>query len=279
MAAKQTMSLEERARLDPLGEMELFRAAELWDGGYLDSDPLEPVGWSSYSTTGYVSVYHATYLACIKPYVTSETVAMEVGPGRGAWTRAILSRGAKRIYALDVQARETNVIDSVLGELASRLDYIVVSDFSGDGVPDGSIDFFWSFGTFVHLSRGQQKAYYETIARKMKPGAVGFVQYADIPTWNRVVTNPAYHVHNVLADRLTPDHAEDMRKLLAASPVIAPRETIDERYADYEVPDPGRYFYVGTDWVVETLASVGLELVDRSVFDSLRDPVISFRKP
>lgn len=275
----KNMSIEERSRLDPLGEMELFRAAELWDGGYLDSDPLEPVGWSSYSTTGFVSVYHATYLACIKPYVSAKTVAMEIGPGRGAWTKAILSRGAERVYALDVQARETNVIDSVLGDLVSKLDYIVVTDFSGQGVPDDAIDFFWSFGTFVHLSRGQQKAYYETIARKMKSGGIGFVQYADIPTWNRVVTNPAYHVHNVLAARLTPNNAEQMRDLLAASPVIAPRETVADHIADYEVPDPGRYFYVGTDWVVETLKSVGLEVVDRSVFESLRDPVISFRKP
>ena len=275
----KNMSIEDRSKLDPLGEMELFRAAELWDGGYLDSDPLEPVGWSSYSTTGYVSVYHAAYLACIKPYVSSKTVAMEIGPGRGAWTKAILSRGAERIFALDVQARETNVIDSVLGNLSSKLEYIVVSDFSGSGVPEGAVDFFWSFGTFVHLSRGQQKAYYETIARKMKPGAVGFVQYADIPTWNRVVTNPNFHIHNILADRLTPDSAEQMRELLAASRVIAPRETVEEHIADYHVPDPGRYFYVGTDWVVETLQSFGLEVFDRSVFDNLRDPLIGFRKP
>jgi len=275
----KNMSVEERSRLDPLGEMELFRAAELWDGGYFDSDPLNPVGWSSYGTTGFISVYHATYLACIKPYVNASTVAMEIGPGRGAWTKAILSQGADRIYALDVQSRETNVIDQVLRDLVSKLEYIVVTDFSGDGVPDESIDFFWSFGTFVHLSRGQQKAYYHAIARKMKSGAVGFTQYADIETWNRVVSNPAYHIHNVLSDRLEPNDADQMRRLLASSPAIAPRETVEGHIKNYEVPDPGRYFYVGTDWVVETLKSVGLDVVDRSVFESLRDPIIQFRKP
>jgi len=63
-------------------ESESFQG--IWSGGYLEGDPLDPVAKSGYGALGYVSVLHATYLACIKPCITSETVALEIGPGRGA---------------------------------------------------------------------------------------------------------------------------------------------------------------------------------------------------
>lgn len=265
--------------MDPAAELKLFKDAELWDGAFWDSDPLTPVGWSSYSTTGYVSVYHAAYLAAIVPYVKPGFTVMEIGPGRGAWTNAMLLRGAERVYALDVQARETNRIDEVLRDKVDRLTYIVVSDCSGDGVPDGSIDFFWSFGTFVHLSIHQQQPYLNTIFRKMKSGANGFVQIADFDCWNHVVGTPALHVHNVLADRLDGPTGEQVRQALGTNPLVMPRSSVPSSYLDNQVPAPGRYFFVGLDWLVDAVKSAGLEVVERSVMPSLRDPLLHFRKP
>jgi hypothetical protein len=47
-----------------------------------------------------------TYVACICPYVGANTTALEISPGRGAWSKCILERGAKHLYAVDAAPAE-----------------------------------------------------------------------------------------------------------------------------------------------------------------------------
>jgi hypothetical protein len=70
----------------------------LWDGGYFEGDPLDPMGRSAYTRLGYMSVLHATYLCCIKPYVHADSTVLEIGAGRGAWARTMLN--AKEVVVL-----------------------------------------------------------------------------------------------------------------------------------------------------------------------------------
>lgn len=260
-------------------EIKAFKDAQLWGDGFMDADPLLPLSWSSYSSTGFVSVYHAIYLACIRPYMPAGARVMEIGPGLGAWTRALIERGASRVYALDVQPRSADGIDRLLGPLIDRLTYIEVSDFEGEGVPDGEIDFFWTFGTFVHLSIEAQAAYLRTISRKLRPGAHGFIQFADMDVWNRVVTDSALHIHEWIGRVIGGEKGEAIKQELSTYPVIAPRETIPEHVRNWSVIAPGRYFYVGTERLSTAIADAGLEVVERNVLSNLRDPVIHFRKP
>src|SRR5262249_43161025 len=58
-----------------------------WKGGYWEGDPLDPFGRSSYAQMGFISVIHAIHQVCIKPNVGAETRVLEIGPGRGAWTK------------------------------------------------------------------------------------------------------------------------------------------------------------------------------------------------
>jgi hypothetical protein len=58
--------------------------SKIWPGGYFEGDPLDPLSKSSYKSLGWMSVLHATYLRCIKPYINEDTVALEIGAGRGA---------------------------------------------------------------------------------------------------------------------------------------------------------------------------------------------------
>ena len=84
---------------------ELASFEGVWRGGYYEGDPLEPLSRSGYGQIGYISVVRATYLRCIKPYVNSETVAIEIGAGRGAWTRSMLT--AKEVWAR-IRCRHTD---------------------------------------------------------------------------------------------------------------------------------------------------------------------------
>ncbi|HYP50014.1 MAG TPA: hypothetical protein VEQ34_03675, partial [Pyrinomonadaceae bacterium] len=78
----------------------------IWQGGYYEGDPLEPVARSNYGQIGYMSILHATYLRCIKPYIKPETAALEIGAGRGAWTRCLLP--AREVWCLDALPAEYN---------------------------------------------------------------------------------------------------------------------------------------------------------------------------
>ena len=70
---------------------EISRFADLWHGGYHEGDPLDPLGLSSYDDLGYISVLHAVYQCCVRPYAVPGSTVLEIGPGRGAWTRTMLS--------------------------------------------------------------------------------------------------------------------------------------------------------------------------------------------
>ena len=77
--------------------------SNIWDGGYFEGDSLDPISASSYGVFGYTSMLNVIYQACIKPYVNRSTVALEIGPGRGAFTKAIQEQGSKYIYMLLMQ--------------------------------------------------------------------------------------------------------------------------------------------------------------------------------
>ena len=57
-------------------------------GGYFEGDPLDPNGAGAIITG--MSVLYATTLCCIKPYVNADSMVLEIGAGRGAWTRTTL---------------------------------------------------------------------------------------------------------------------------------------------------------------------------------------------
>ena len=69
----------------------------VWKGGYFEGEVLDPVSHSSYGPLGYLSVLYVLYLVSIKPYVTKKTTVLEIGPGRGAFTKAILRHDAREI--------------------------------------------------------------------------------------------------------------------------------------------------------------------------------------
>ncbi len=73
-----------------------------------------------------MSVLHATYQACIKPYVKQNSVILEIAPGRGGWTKAFL--GAAEVWRLDALSAEHNAFWQHIGP-ANHMHYFQVNDF------------------------------------------------------------------------------------------------------------------------------------------------------
>ena len=109
------------------------------------------------------------------PYVDAGKTALEIGPGGGRWPRYMLP--FKTIYAVDFYPE-------LMAELRRNFPqpHIVEvlnngSDFPG--VPDASVDFVFSFGTFVHIDCDIVESYLRNLRRVMRPDGQIVLQYPD----------------------------------------------------------------------------------------------------
>ena len=109
------------------------------------------------------------------PHVTPDKVGLEIGPGGGRWTRYMLP--FETLYVVDYHAE-------LIAELRKNFQqpHIVEilnngSDFPG--VPPASVDFVFSFGTFVHLDNDIVQSYLANLRHVIRPDAKLVLQYAD----------------------------------------------------------------------------------------------------
>lgn len=101
----------------------------------MEGDLLDPAASSGYGDMGYISVLHAVYQVCVRPFVRPDESVLEIGPGRGAWTRTMLAA-------------------------------VQVSDFHCEDLPASHFDFLFSFGVFCHITPEGQRAYFRNLFPK-----------------------------------------------------------------------------------------------------------------
>lgn len=267
--------------IEEKGFLEQFQ--ETWEGGYYEGDPMDPMGASSYGLYGYVGTLHAVYLACIRPYVEKDTVALEIGPGRGAWSKTILARNCKRLYAVDAAPAEHTHFWEHVGR-NERATYIVGRDFELSEIPDGSIDFFFSFGVFCHLRPEMCESYARSLGRKMKPGANGFVMYADFDKYNRCLDEYGQTSLKRYFDRQKRLVWLPVRLGYAAawslfrSKIDLPRVCKEGGENQCDEKGHASWYHWGVENACSALVSAGFEVVDADIGAVSRDPITHFRK-
>lgn len=248
---------------------------------------MDPQGRSAYFQMGYISVLHAVYQACIRPNITPETSALEIGPGRGAWTKTF--REAREVWCLDALSAEYNRFWEYVGEEnRSRVRYFQVEDFSCRQLPDNYFDFLFSFGTFCHISWQRQQDYYRNLFPKMKPSAQAFIMIADFDKFNRAVT--AYRPFRICFQRFSKNvvFTDLMEIAQRFQDKLTGRQDWQghSRFRDWSQQDkedssprPGRWYHAGVDRTCEFLESVGWKVLNRDVGLCPRDPIVHFKKP
>ncbi len=256
---------------------ELKSFSKIWEGGYYEGNPLDPLGWSSYGPIGFISGLHATYLRCIKPYVNGKTVALEIGPGRGAWTQALLP--AREIWALDALSAEHNGFwDFIPRAEEKKVKYLHVQDFSCRELPQNHFNYMFSFGALCHVSFEGIEESARNIYPMLKKGAACFWMIADYKKYNAAVSNlreiGIYHrlIHpRLLAKRSTRFILGRIHRRLKFSQA---KLSVDKS----DAPSPGRWYDAGVERTCAMLESLGYQVVDPDVGTCLRDPIIHFRK-
>ncbi len=247
-------------------ELDSFQG--LWKGGYFEGNPLDPITSSGYGALGYMSVLHATYLACIRPFITADTVALEIGPGRGGWTRAMLP--AREVWCLDALPAEHNQFWQYVGPQA-HVRYFQVNDFSCSDLPDNKFDFLFSFGCLCHVSFDGIEAYMTNLWNKLRPGAHAMVMVADYEKYNWAARN---------------QQALDIRRALSpmnglpwnGQPLPGQALPIKSLVED-DQPSPGRWYHAGLERTCRMLTEKGYRILQADVGVNFRDPMIHFVRP
>lgn len=126
--------------------------------------------------------YRRLFIRAVRPHLDRSSVVLELGPGRGSWTRALLdSVPAGQVHAVDFL--------DVSGWLHpeaydGRLVCHRVDDNSLSGVPDAAFDLFFSFGVLCHNTVASIGEIMAAALPKMRPGAVAVHEYGD---WDKLL--------------------------------------------------------------------------------------------
>ena len=255
---------------------ELKAFESIWSGGYFEGNPLDPMGRSSYRRLGYMSVLHATYLACIRPYVDANSVVLEIGSGRGAWTRAILSRGPREVWCLEAAPAETTRFWEYVGR-HDNVHYHHVSDFSCSVLPDDHFTYFFSFGCFCHVSNDGVDSYMRNLRAKLKPGAHGFMMVGDFDKYNRAVDGLELYDVTRAAHGLRYAPARALWKTLASLKKPANMRRKDK--ARPSRPGAVTWHHLSVGDACTMLEAHGYRVIDADIGVNHRDPVIHFLRP
>jgi phospholipid N-methyltransferase len=112
----------------------------------------------------------------VTPYVKPEEIGLEIGPGGGRWTRYLL--GFRKLYVVDYYAE---ILEELKRTYNPRnLEFIKNGGTDFPGVENGSIDYLFSFATFVHLDLPLIDAYLANMRRILKPAANVMIHYSDM---------------------------------------------------------------------------------------------------
>jgi SAM-dependent methyltransferase len=113
----------------------------------------------------------------LEPYVEEDTVALEIGPGGGRWTRYLLR--AREVIVVELNSEFFPYLEERFPESKEKLRFYQTSGYELDGIESRSVDFVFSFGTFVHIDPDGIDAYLGEIRRVLRPGGTATIHYGD----------------------------------------------------------------------------------------------------
>ena len=150
-----------------------------WDDGYAWSD--EGDEWSRWWGTP-DRQWHWSLVPRIRAFVPTGTV-LEIGPGFGRWTSYL--RGlCDRLVVVDISE---SCIEACRKRFAgdAHIAYHVNDGRSLSMVPDGSVDFVFSFDSLVHAEMDVLRAYLDQLPGKLAPDGVAFLHHSNAGSYRR----------------------------------------------------------------------------------------------
>jgi SAM-dependent methyltransferase len=165
----------------------------------------------------------------LRPHVTPDAVVLEIGPGGGRWTQFLI--GARELVLVELNPQFFRYLRKRFRRNRHKLRFYRTSGYELNGIDACSIDFVFSFGTFVHIEPEGIDAYLAEIARVLRSGGTGTIQYPDrskpaiqtVSAWGGFSDMTAEQMEELLARRGF-EIVEHDRALLDHSNVVVIRK-------------------------------------------------------
>jgi hypothetical protein len=128
--------------------------------------------------------YRDAFFKAVLPFIRPDSNVLELGPGKGSWSRAILHflPQGTLTTADFVDVTEWLRPDDYEGRLICHR----LTDLSLTEIPENHFDFCWSFGVLCHHNIEQIESVLSASLRKVKIGGVAVHQYGD---WNKIYSS------------------------------------------------------------------------------------------
>jgi ubiquinone/menaquinone biosynthesis C-methylase UbiE len=161
-------SIRKRRGVPGLNSLELNRA--IWKAWNWNSGGEE---WSR------DEAWKQSIVRCfIDRFIPSSSSILEIGPGGGRWTEALLPRASKYI-GIDISSSCIDACRVRFGD-DDRTRFVVGSGSDLEPVATSSIDALWSFDVFVHINQSEVSKYADEFERVLKPGAIAVIHHGTV---------------------------------------------------------------------------------------------------
>lgn len=126
--------------------------------------------------------WYGTLLPRIQAFVPTGTI-LEIACGFGRWTHYLKDLG-DQLIAVDLNE---SCVDACRERFAHEtgITYHVNDGRSLEFVPDGSVDFVFSFDSLVHADQDVMAAYAAELARILAPEGVAFLHHSNLGNYGR----------------------------------------------------------------------------------------------
>jgi ubiquinone/menaquinone biosynthesis C-methylase UbiE len=111
----------------------------------------------------------------IKPNITKESTALEIGPGHGRWTEFMLS--SKKLFLVDLNEHCIKYCKKKFSKYKNII-YFINNGKKLSFIESGPIDFIFSYDSFVHMEKGIIDSYFSEFSRILKEGGKAIIHHS-----------------------------------------------------------------------------------------------------
>jgi SAM-dependent methyltransferase len=148
----------------------------IWNDYEWPKDGDEWDGQARYCGQPYEAWKASVFETFIKENINPSTIALEVAAGHGRWSPYLI-RHASRVYLADMNPD----CIAFCKEKFKTHDHVSCHVNDGTTLPflePTSVDFIWSYDSFVHMEKDTIQSYFLEFARVLRPGGRAVIHHA-----------------------------------------------------------------------------------------------------